>query len=76
MLPCYKRHKSSNKRTQRDFKQQKYNQTLGKKLKGLEENEEEPKKYNPSREQDEYEISQSTIAMETRNKKVKQCSNK
>jgi hypothetical protein len=45
-------------------------------LKGLEEEEEEPKKYNPSKEQDKYEISQSIIAMQTTNKKVKQCSNK
>jgi hypothetical protein len=41
MLPCYKRHKSSSERTQKDLNQQKHNQTLGYILKGLEEEEEE-----------------------------------
>jgi hypothetical protein len=45
-------------------------------LKGLEEEEEEPGKYNPSKERDEHEIGQNIAIMKTTNKKVKQCSNK
>ncbi len=45
-------------------------------MKGLEEEKEEPGKYNPSKERDEYEIGQSTRVMKTTNKKVRQCSNK
>jgi hypothetical protein len=47
-------------------------------LKGLEEEEEEeePHKYNLRREQDEYEIGQSTTPMKTTNKKIKECINK
>ncbi len=41
-------------------------------MKGLEEEEEEPKKYNPSRDRDEYEIGQSTTTMKTTNKKVRE----
>ncbi len=58
------------------MKQQEQNHALGKNLKGLEEEEGEPKKYNPSREHDKYEIGQNTIAMKTTNKKVKECINK
>jgi hypothetical protein len=43
-------------------------------LKGLEEDEEESWKYNPNMEWDKYEIGQNIIAMETTNKKVRQCS--
>jgi hypothetical protein len=49
MLPCYKGHRNSSERTQRDLNQQKQNQTLRKNLKGLEE-EEESGKYNSSKE--------------------------
>jgi hypothetical protein len=56
MLPCYKGHKNSNEGTQKDLKQQEHNNTPGQKLKGLEEEEEEPEKYNPSKERDKYEI--------------------
>jgi hypothetical protein len=45
-------------------------------LKGLDEEEEESRKYNPSQERDEYEIRQSITTMKTINKKVKKCSNK
>ncbi len=55
MSPCYKGHISNSEGTQRDLKQQKHNQTLVK-LKGLEKEEEESGKYNPSRELNEYEI--------------------
>jgi hypothetical protein len=50
MSPCYKGHKSGNEKTQRDLKQQEQNQTPRKFSKGLEEEEEELGKYNPSRE--------------------------
>jgi hypothetical protein len=45
-------------------------------LKGLEEEEEEPQKYIPSRERDEYEIGQSTTTMKTTHKKIKKCISK
>jgi hypothetical protein len=44
-------------------------------LKGLVEEDGESKKYNPSREQVEYEIGQKIRAITT-TKKVKQCNNK
>jgi hypothetical protein len=44
-------------------------------LKGLKEEEEEPRKYNPSKERDEYEIGQNIMIVKTTNKKVRQCSN-
>jgi hypothetical protein len=76
MFPCYKGQRSSNEKTQRDFKQQELNHTLGKKLKGLEEKKKELGKYNLSKEWDEYEIGQNTTAMKTTNKKVRECINK
>jgi hypothetical protein len=45
-------------------------------LKGLEEEEEEPHKYIPSRERDEYEIGQSTTMMKTTHKKIRECTSK
>jgi hypothetical protein len=42
MLPCYNGHISSSERTKRDLKQQEHNDTQGEKIKGLEEEEEEP----------------------------------
>jgi hypothetical protein len=75
-MKCYKGHKSSSEGIQRDLNQQENNQTLGKFLKGLEEEEEEVGKYNPNMEQDEYKIGQNTTVMKTTNKKVKECSNK
>jgi hypothetical protein len=56
MLPCYKGHENSSEGTQRHLKQQEHNNTPGIFLKGLEEEEEEPKKCNPSKERDKYEI--------------------
>ncbi len=56
-------------RTKSDLKQQEQNDTQGKKIKGLEEEEEEPQKY-------EYEIGQSTTVMKTINKKIKEYINK
>jgi hypothetical protein len=80
MLPCYKGHKNSSERTQRDLKQQKHNNTpwifWRVWRKGLEEEEEEPGKYNPSKEWNKYEIWQNTIVMEITNKKSKKCINK
>jgi len=70
MLPCYKGHKSSSEKTQRDLNQQEQNQTLGKILTSFEE-EEEPGKYNPNKEWDEYEIGQNTTLMKIINTKVK-----
>ncbi len=35
MFPCYKGQISSNEKTQRDFKQQELNHTLGKKIEGF-----------------------------------------
>ncbi len=71
MTPCYKGHKNSSEGTQKDLNQQEQNQTPRKILKGLEEEGEEPRKYNPSRERDEYEIGQNIITMKTTNKKVR-----
>jgi hypothetical protein len=45
-------------------------------VKILEEKEEEPGKYNPSKELDKCEIGQNTIAMKTTNKKIRECTNK
>jgi hypothetical protein len=45
-------------------------------LKGLEEEEEEPGKFNPSRKWDKYEIGKNTTTMKTANKKIKKCTNK
>jgi hypothetical protein len=45
-------------------------------LKGLEEEEEEPWKHNPSMEGDKYEIKQNTTTMKTTNKKIKECISK
>jgi hypothetical protein len=50
MSPCYKGHKSGNEKTQRDLKKQEQNQTPRIFLNGLEEEEEELRKYNPNRE--------------------------
>jgi hypothetical protein len=40
-------------------------------LKGLEEEEKESGKYNPSKERNEYEIGQNIIALKITNKKVR-----
>jgi hypothetical protein len=56
MLPYYKGHMSSNEGTERIMNQQKHNHTQGMFFKALEEEEEEPWKYNPSREWDKYEV--------------------
>ncbi len=58
------------------WNQQEKNQTPGKILKVLEEEEEETRKYNPNMEQNKYKIGQNTTIMKTTNKKVKECSNK
>jgi hypothetical protein len=71
MLPCYKGHRSSSEKTQRDLNQQEHNQTLGKILTSFEEEEEESGKYNPSKAWDEYEIGQNITSMKIINKKVK-----
>jgi hypothetical protein len=42
----------------------------------LKEKKEESGKYNPSREQVEYEIGQNTTTMKNSNKKIRHCSNK
>jgi hypothetical protein len=41
VFPCYKGHKSSTEQIERDMKQLEHNHTKGKKMKGLEEEEEE-----------------------------------
>jgi hypothetical protein len=53
------------------LKQQEQNHTPGNKLKGFEKKEAEARKYNPSKEWDEYGIRQNTLAMKTTNKKIK-----
>ncbi len=45
-------------------------------MKGLKEEEEEPQKYIPNKERDEYEIGQNTTMMKTTHKKIKECTNK
>jgi hypothetical protein len=76
MSPFYKGHMSSNEGTERDMNQQKHNHTQGNFLKGLEEEEEEPWKYNPSREWDKCESRKNTTIMKTTNEKMKECINK
>jgi len=50
--------------------------TQGNFLKGLKEEEEEPQKYIPNKERDEYEIGQNTTMMKTTHKKIKECTSK
>ncbi len=76
MSPCYKGHMNSNEGIERDMNQQKHNHTQGNFLKGLEEEEEEPWKYNPSREWDKYESRKNTKITKTTNKKMRECINK
>jgi hypothetical protein len=45
-------------------------------LKGLKEEEEEPQKYIPNKERNEYEIGQNTTMMKTTHKKIKECTSK
>jgi hypothetical protein len=43
MSPCYNGHRNSSEGTKRDLKQQKHNDTQGEKIKGLEEEERNPR---------------------------------